>query len=345
MSSAIQELARAVIGGHEVTKAELEPLVATKPPEVFDLLAAAWRIRSHFIGDRVRACAIISAKTGACSEDCRFCAQSARYRTGVRTHGLVSCDEMAAAARRALAAGASSFGIVTSGGRLDDAEFERVLEAIRRIADEVGIGTCASLGSIDRERAELLREAGLERYNHNLEASRSRYPEVATTHTYDDRRRSVEVVKEAGLAACSGGIFGLGETMGDRLDLFFELRDLGADGVPVNFLMPVEGTPLGDRPLVPPLEALATVAAARLVFPAGEVKLAGGRELHLKGFQSWMFYAGASGFIIGDYLTRPGRRVGEDLALVADLGLRLETPDEVRGRERRETVSAKGPTP
>jgi biotin synthase len=237
---------------------------------------------------------------------------------------------MVAAARRARSTGARSFGIVTSGRALDDREFDRVAETVARITDELGMRVCASLGEIDRPRAERLAAAGLGRYNHNLETSRARYAEVATTHTHADRVRSVAAVKEAGLEACSGGIFGLGETMADRLDLFGELRALEVDCVPLNFLVPVAGTPFESRPRVPPLEALATVAAARMMFAGGDVKLAGGREHHLGEFQSWMFYAGASSFIIGDYLTTRGRGPAEDLKLIEDLGLVLEDPAGAR---------------
>lgn len=287
------------------------------------LLFHAHRLREHFCGNVVHLCSVISARSGACSEDCRFCAQSTRYRTGADVHALVSGEQMTGAARRAAESGADRFGIVTSGESVcgNRRDFEAICAASKDIQASGGVNACVSIGKLARGDVEKLKAAGVRRIHHNLETSARFYPEICTTHSHADRVDTVRNVTAAGLEVCCGGLFGLGETWADRVDLALELRGLGVGSVPINFLNPVPGTPLGARPLLPPAEALRIIALYRFLLPDREIKVCGGREVTLRDLQSWMFRAGASGTMIGDYLTTKGRSPADDLRMIADLGL------------------------
>jgi biotin synthase len=289
------------------------------------LLDAADRVRRHYLGNRVRLCAILNAKSGDCPEDCAFCAQSAHHAADAPRHRLVTPETAHQAARGAVCAGAGEFSLVTSGLGPGDGEVAALADAVRAVAS-AGIAPCASLGIVGEGGLRTLREAGLTRLHHNLEAARSFYPAVCTTRDYDDNVRAVRAAKGAGLPVCCGGIFGLGETLRQRAELLTEIAALAVDSVPINFLNPIKGTPLAGRPLVPPLDALRILSAARLAMPATHVVVCGGREATLGEFQALVFFAGASGLLIGDYLTTKGRSAAEDLRLVAALGLAVETP-------------------
>ena len=289
---------------------------------------AADRVRRRFRGRTVHLCSIAAVKVGRCGEDCRWCAQSARWKTGVAAHGLLGSGELVRAARAARDSGARHMGLVSSGGRLADAEFDAVLGAGRRIRAETGLAVCASLGALDAGRARRLADAGFSRYNHNLETSARHFPAVCTTHTYEDRARTARAVVEAGLELCCGGLFGMGETDEDRADLALAVRDLGATVVPLNFLDPIPGTPLAGAEPLAPIEILSIVAMFRLLLPDRIIKLAGGREKNLRDLQGLMFLAGADACLIGNYLTTAGRPAAEDLALIRDLGLEPEGAGE-----------------
>lgn len=289
------------------------------------LLFVANIVRRRFCGDVVHLCSIINAKSGACSEDCRFCAQSGRHRTGIERYPLVAPDAMAEAARTAAERGADCFGIVTSGESTarNAEDFEAICGAVSAIAVEGRLGrSCVSIGSLSPADVERLKAAGIRRIHHNLETSRRFFPQVCTTHTYDSRVETVRNIKAAGLEACSGGLFGLGETWEDRVDLALELRALRVDSVPVNFLTPIEGTPMGGRPMLDPREALRIIAVLRFALADRQIQICGGRTAVLRDLQSWVFAAGASGMMTGDYLTTKGRTPAEDLAMIRDLGLR-----------------------
>ncbi|HRU07583.1 MAG TPA: biotin synthase BioB [Candidatus Brocadiia bacterium] len=288
-----------------------------------DIMYWADRTRRAFHGDKVVFCAILSARQGRCSEDCRFCAQSAHYPTATAAHPLMDLDAMTRAAQAPHVAHCARFGLVTSGlGPKEGPEWERLLEAERRIAKSGRCHACAAFGKLTEKAARELVEAGVTRYNHNLETSRRFYPSVCTTHTYDDRIETVRIAKAAGLAVCCGGIFGMGETAEDRVDMAMDLRALNVDSIPINFLNPIPGTPFAGLPPLKPLECLRIVAVFRLMFPDKDIKLAGGRELRLRDLQSWMFYAGANSAILGNYLTTAGRRAEDDVRMVRDLSLR-----------------------
>ena len=315
----IQSMEAAVLAGQPLDDRDAAQLVALSDSDPYDLLHSANRIRRHFRGNEVRLCSIINARSGACSEDCAFCAQSARHKTGVPVYPLVSTDKIVETGRACAEAGAFCFGIVTSGR---GPGVERDFESVRGAIDQLdGIQSCASLGTLTAESAARLKAAGLRRYNHNLETARSFFPSICSTHSYDDRRATVKIAKAAGLHACCGGIFGLGESWQHRIEMALDLRDLDADTIPINFLNPVPGTRLAGRPPLPPMEALRIIALYRFLLPAKDIKTSGGRERCLGDLQSWMFYAGANGTLIGNYLTTPGRPAEEDLKMIAALGM------------------------
>lgn len=289
-----------------------------------DLLARAEALRREVWGDTVSMCAVVNARCGLCPEDCAFCAQSSHHRSDVRPYTLVGPTHLVEAARRAGDSGARRLGIVTSGPRLSEGELDVVCEGVRRIREEGHTEPCASLGELTPEYARRLYEAGLRRYHHNLETSRRFFPRICTTHAYDDRVRTVRIAREAGLEVCCGGLFGMGESWEDRVDLAVELRFLGVSSIPVNFLMPIPGTPLADRPLMDAEEALRTVALFRILVPEAEVRVCGGRQLVLGEMQQLMYRAGATGVMIGDFLTQPGSPPEEDIRLARELGLEID---------------------
>jgi len=284
-----------------------------------ELMARADRARRESAGDRLELCTIVNAKAGACSEDCCFCAQSARYAAGVIEYPLIALADLVEGARAARAIGSAHFGIVTSGRQLSDGEVKRVAEAITVIRDEVGIEVCASMGCLRREQFHALRDAGLTRFNHNLETSRSYFPRIVTTHGFEERLRTVRLAVEAGLSICCGGIIGMGETREDRVSMALTIKELDVDSVPVNMLIPIPGTPLEHVEPLSAAEALRTIAVFRLVMPERTIKVAAGRESVMRDFQGAAFMAGANGMIIGGYLTQKGRAVAEDKRLVQEI--------------------------
>jgi biotin synthase len=284
-----------------------------------DLIALAHRVRLTWMGPEVEVESIISAKTGGCPEDCVFCSQSARYHTDVVREPMLPTAQLVELARRTRALGGTEFCIVVAVRGPDDRMLRAVIDATQAIRAQVDIEVAASLGILKEGQAEQLAAAGLHRYNHNLEAGPRFFPQICTTHTFDERVLTCRRVVEAGMELCSGGIFGMGETWEDRLDLAFVLRDLGAREIPCNFLNPRPGTPLETTQLLPPLEALRCVAVFRCVNPQAVLRYAGGREVVLRDLQAYGMLAGANGLIIGNYLTTLGRSAETDLAMLADL--------------------------
>lgn len=313
-----------VIAGTPLDRPAADWLAALGPEHNHDLFRAATRIREHHHGRRVRCCSIVAAKVGRCSEDCAFCSQSAHYDTPVKGLTVVQPDRVFQAAEDAAAHGADSFGIVNSGYAPKDSEIEEWGATIQRIRASGKLRACASLGVLNEQQAQRMAELGVERSNHNLQTSRRFFPNIIKTHTYDERLETLHHLKRAGISVCSGALFGMGETWADRLDLAFDLRAVDPDVVPLNFLVPIDGTPLQDVPPIPAMECLKIIAIYRFVFPRQDIKIAGGREVHLRDLQSWIFYAGANSFLIGNYLTTCGRTPEADRQMVRDLGLELE---------------------
>ncbi len=312
--AAAEELRRKAFEGG-ISDADLETVAAWPMESLPALFAAADAVRRRFKDDRVAACSIMNIKCGGCEQDCAFCAQSAHNRAAVEVKGL-SSPERIVERYRLSAAGGLDFGVVSSGGALSDEEVEIVCEAARACGGPIH----ASLGMLPAESLGRLREAGVSMYHHNLETSRSFFPRICTTHSYDDRIATVRRARAAGFRICCGGIFGLGESWADRVELCTELRGLGVDSIPLNFLVPIEGTRVAP-PKESPLEFLKIVAMFRLAHPDKDIKVCGGRQYHLRGLQSLIFWAGANGCISGDYLTTRGGTSEEDDRMFADLGL------------------------
>ncbi|WP_027338854.1 biotin synthase BioB [Halonatronum saccharophilum] len=318
----ISKLKHKVLAGGEITKEEALELVNLAEVKTLELLGAANEIKEKYKGKKVDLCSIVSAKAGSCSEDCTFCSQSAHYNTGVQSYPLMAKEDILARAKEMEGSGAKHFGIVTSGrGVIDDQEFEQLVEAFRTIKEDTSLEVCASLGTLDEDRAKKLSGVGLKRYNHNLETSESHFANICTTHQYEDRVKTVRALKARGVEVCSGGIIGLGESFEDRVDLAFTLKELDVDSIPLNILNPVEGTPVEDNRKVPPMEALKTAAIFRFINPKKTIKLCGGREKNLRDLQSLALLSGINGLLIGNYLTTQGRDVKEDLQMIKDLGL------------------------
>jgi biotin synthase len=322
MRTHIAAIADRILAGGSITSDEALHLTHAAGPDLMFLFAEAYRIREHFLGSGIFLCSIINAKSGRCPENCSFCAQSAHHSTATPVYPLVDEEQLVAGAREAEASGSYCYGIITSGtGISEGEELERILRAIGRIKAETAISPSCSLGIIDKKTALALKEAGMETYHHNLETSRSFFPEICTTHDYQEDVDTVRVVKEAGLKVCCGGIFGLGESADQRMELAFTLRDLDVDSVPINFLNPIPGTRLENADNITPLECLKTVALFRLILPTSKISVCGGRDKNLRDLQSWIFLAGASGAMIGNYLTTAGRPVEQDWQMLKDLEL------------------------
>lgn len=305
---------------HLLSFDEAAALAALPLTDLPALVALSHRVLIDYCGDGVELESIISAKTGACPEDCAFCSQSIKHDTDIDVHPMVEAEVLVDAAKTTERLGGSHFCIVVAVQGPDRNLFEKVIEGIKAVRANTSVGVACSLGILSKEQAERLVEAGVETYNHNLETARSFFPNVCTTHTYDDRRNTCIVARDAGMELCSGGIMGMGETVTQRLELAFELRDIGVMEVPLNFLNPRPGTPLGDKAMLDPREAVQTIALFRLVLPSALLRYAGGREEVLRELQSFGMYAGINGLIVGDYLTTFGRGINEDLQMLEDLG-------------------------
>ncbi|MDO8302172.1 MAG: biotin synthase BioB [Sedimentisphaerales bacterium] len=321
MNKYIESIAEEVLAGGQLERPQIDELFIESKNDPDDLLYWANKIRQKFFGNRIKVCSIIPGRVGGCDQDCAFCAQSARYATHVGKAKILSDEEILAAAAAAKENGVPHLGIVYSGKVVSDAELSRVEGLVKRIKETYGISVCAGLGILSAEKMKRLAAAGVARYNHNLETSRSHYGKIVSTHCYDDRISTVEAAKAAGLGLCTGGIFGIGENDSDRIDMALELRRLAVDMVPMNFLHPIPGTPLGDMPSLEPKEILRLVGLYRFILPQTHLKVAGGRLVNLRDLQSWVFYAGATSIMSGNFLTTAGRAVKEDVQMLKDLGL------------------------
>ncbi len=287
----------------------------------YRLLAAASEIREHFKGKEIILCGITNAKSGKCSEDCKFCAQSSHYKTDVPSYPLKPAKEMIAEAIQAKKDGAEFFGIVTSGKSLKtQKEWSEIFKAVKGV-NQIGIRPCASLGVIDAEKAAALKAAGLYRYHHNLETARSYFKNICTTHDYEENVETIRIAKAAGLSVCAGTLFGMGEGITHRIELAATLRKLDVDSVPINLLNPIKGTPLDYMQLLPPMEVLMTIAVYRFMLPEKDIKLCGGKEKTLRQLLPLGIIAGANSLMTGNYLTTTGRVSSLDHEMISDMGL------------------------
>jgi len=287
--------------------------------ELTAILAVTQALREEHFGNTIELCSIINAKSGRCAENCAFCAQSSHHASAAPIFPLKSKEEIVAGAQQAAIDGSHCFGIVTSGTRVKTGEeFERILGAIREIRATTSIDPSASLGILDPTNASALATAGCVTYHHNLETARSFFPQICTTHDYEEDVQTVRIAKAAGMKVCCGGIFGLGESLEQRIELCLTLRELNVDSIPLNFLNPIPGTPLAELRQLTPLDCLRIIALFRIVHPKRRLSVCGGREPNLRDFQSWIFMAGASGTMIGNYLTTSGRDREVDLQMFRD---------------------------
>jgi biotin synthase len=298
-------------------------LAALPENELPELLALADAVRMQHCGDGIAVEVLYNAKRGGCSEDCNFCSQSARYASDVEPETLSSVEGFVEAARDAHARGAGEFCVVVAVRGPSTKLLDRVCEAVRAIKAALPLTVAVSLGILNEQQVARLMEAGVDKVNHNLETSRRYFSSVCTTHTFDERWDTCLLVKGAGLELCCGGIIGMGETIDDRVDFLCALQHLEPQEVPINFLNPRPGTPFGDRSLVEPVEALRFVAMARLALPRALVRFAGGREITLQGLQDLGMRSGASGIVLGNYLTTDGRGDADDFAMLDRLGFEV----------------------
>jgi len=320
----IQKIGDKVLEGGSVSMKEILPLLEAKGPDVMDLVAVANRVRVKFNGNEIDLCSLLNAKSGKCSEDCAFCAQSAHYQTDAPTYPLMNADQMVKEAREAQKRRTGRFCLISSGRQLNDKEFEVILSGLDRIRKETTLDLDCSLGTLSEERAEALKKVGVTRYNHNLETAESHFSKICTTHSFRDRVQTIEVLKDQGFSICCGGIIGLGESPQQRLELAFSVRQLEIECIPFNILNPRPGTPLEHSEAIPPIEIIKTISLFRLVLPKGTIKIAGGREANLRDLQSLSLLAGANGLIVGNYLTTPGRNAEDDLTMIRDVGFQIK---------------------
>ncbi len=300
-----------------ITHTEANELVVSP---IYDLLYCANLIRTKFLGNKIKLCSIINSKSGRCSEDCKFCAQSSDYDTGINCFPLVDRNKIKRAEKEAQRNKAYCLGIVISGKEANDKELNEICKYIKNMKI---VEPHASLGILTEQKAKMLKNASLKMYHHNIETSKRFFQKICSTHTYNDRIKTIKIAKKY-FKTCSGGIFGMGETWQDRIDMAFTLKDLDVNNVPLNFLNPIKGTPFESRRLLRALDVLRIIAMFRFILPDKNIMTAGGREKNLRGLQSWMFYAGANATLTGNYLTTTGKYPKEDIEMIKDLGLSIK---------------------
>jgi biotin synthase len=302
-----------------LTGDELSALAALPDGAVMNLAALAHQVRLAWCGPGVEVEGILSAKTGGCPEDCHFCAQSSRFDTPVKATPFLHTDEVLQAARETAALGASEFCIVLAVRGPDERILQRLLELVPLVHEETGLNVAVSAGILGEDQARRLAEGGVHRYNHNVETARSYFPEIVTTHTWDERAETCRLVRRFGMELCCGALINMGETDAQRVELLTQLQELEPTEVPLNFLNPRPGTPLGDRPVLGAWDALRWIALFRLALPSVILRYAGGREITLRDLQAIGMTAGINALIVGNYLTTLGRSADEDLQMLADL--------------------------
>jgi biotin synthase len=315
-------LAKKTIQGYKITKAEALQILSSADDDLLDILSAAFLIRRYFFGRGIALHVIQNAKSGLCSENCSFCSQSISVHSGVAQYLLQDVEKIITGAHQASKLNALRYCIVTSGREPSSDDLDTICKAVRQIKKDVNIEICTSLGLLNMEQARRLKDAGVDRFNHNLESSERFYPSICTTHSYPDRIRTAETVKTAGLELCSGGLIGMGESFEDRVDLAFSLRDIGADSIPLNFLDSRPGTALEHLIKLLPCDCLRTLAMFRFILPDKEIRIAGGREVCLGSMQVLSLYAANSIFTEG-YLTTSGQGYTEDIKMIDQAGFEV----------------------
>jgi biotin synthase len=315
----MENLILEILNGKQVTKEEALELFDIEPEYLF---LASSKIRQKHKGIKVKVCSIINAKSGQCVENCKFCAQSSFNKTDVKAYPLINTEKIKEASMQALE-NVGCFGIVSSGNSLNDEEISKLCEMFKKHRKVSRLGV--SIGKISDASFVKLKEVGIKRMHHNLEASENFYPNICSTHNYQERVDTLKRAKKFGFELCSGGLFGIGESLKDRIDLAFTLKEICPESVPMNFFMPIKGTALEHLPVMMPIEILKTLAIFRIILQTPDIMVCGGREMHLRDLQSWIFQAGANGMMTGGYLTTSGRDIATDRQMIKDLELQLET--------------------
>ena len=318
MSESVAELAQKIINGHRIKRGD--DLSIFLDADLEELERGAGAIQKRFRRNHVDLCSIINGRSGRCPEDCKYCAQSAHNHTGIDEYGFLPKEEIYVAAKKNQEAGLNRFAIVTAGRALTGKEFDEAIAAFKMMKKDLTIELCASMGFLTQEQFHRLHEAGVTSYHHNIETSRRFFPQICTSHTYDDRIRTIKMAQEEGFCVCSGGIIGMGENWDDRLDMAISLAELGIESIPINVLMPIKGTALQDRPQLDGKDAMRTIAFFRYINPEANIRLAAGRKV-LPGNGEKAFLSGASASISGDMLTTSGTTIKGDLEMLDRLGL------------------------
>jgi biotin synthase len=290
--------------------------------DIENLLFMSSKIRRKYKGNNVKVCSIINAKSGQCGQDCKFCAQSSFNKTNVKVYPLLDNNKIKEASYKALE-NVGCFGIVSSGNSLNNQEIERLCQMFKEHTKVSQLGV--SIGKIPDKTFIKLKNSGITKIHHNLETSENFYPNICSTHSYQERIETLKKAKKYGFKICCGGLFGIGESLKDRVDLAFTLKEIRSDSVPMNFFMPIKGTALQHLPALKPLEILKTIAIFRIILKTPDIMVCGGREMHLRDLQSWIFQAGANGMMTGGYLTTNGRDIIADRQMIKDLDMQLET--------------------
>lgn len=318
----IQQLAEEIIGGRRLTRDE--DLSFFENADLKELTAGANDIRKSLCGNHVDLCTIINGKGGRCSENCKFCAQSAHNPTGCEEYGILEPAVVLADCKEKQQAGVHAYSIVTAGRKVEGKELETLIHTYELLHKECNVRLCASLGLISKEAFTRLKEVGVEMYHANIETSKRNFPNVCTTHTYEDKIQEIQLAKNAGLRVCSGGIIGMGETWQDRVDMAVSLAELKIDSIPINALIPVKGTPFGDVTPLTEDEILRTVAMFRFVNPTSYIRMAAGRNYFMDGGKK-LFLSGVNATITGDMLTTVGNNTQQDKEMLTTMGFDLET--------------------
>lgn len=321
----LDNIKKRIMEGECITREEALSLYHDAP--INELCDAANELRQHFCGNTFDLCTIVNGKSGKCSEDCKFCAQSAHHQTCAESYPLRSAEELVDDARLNHQQGVLRYSIVTSGKRLSNEEVDQMCEAVKKIREEVGISVCISFGLLDINQYQKLKEAGVTRVHNNLETSRANFPNICSTHTFEEKISAIKAAKSAGLTVCSGGIMGLGETIEDRVDMALTLRELDIQSIPINMLNPIPGTPLGENEQLSHEEMRRIVAVYRFLLPTAFIRLAGGRGL-LADKGRDCFLSGANAAISGDMLTTAGITVATDLLLLKKLEYEVTRSNE-----------------
>lgn len=319
-------LADTALAGELISRDDARAVLSAPDELLLDQLAAAYRVRRHHFGNRVRLHFLLNAQSGLCPEDCHYCSQSAVSTAEIEKYPFMAREKILAAADRAASLNVGTFCMVISGRAPGGRVFDKVLDAVREVKSRHDMHVCACLGLLTEDHVRRLEDAGVDQVNHNLNSSERFTDEIVTTHTFDDRVATVEHVAHSRMKTCSGGIIGMGETDDDIIDLALSLRELGVRSVPVNFLIPIPGTPFENLSSLDPRRCLRVLALYRLLLPSQEIRIAGGREVHLRSMQALGLYA-ANSMFIGDYLTTPGQSARADYDMIRDMGFVLEAAD------------------